>query len=277
MSIQRFRGISLREALAKAETALGPSHLVLCHSRELKSWLGASYYECLAARRENDGQGDPAFVMSHDSEVRRQTAPWMSPFEWREEAAWVFCGLSGAGKTSAMVKLAAALKQNGVSPRLVSRDYRKLNGSAELAQFSRQLRLEFTCEPQLGSELGDDRATHFIDTPGMETVSQEEVLRICREVPGSRTILVLDATQKMTTLLKSIETLNTSSKNHRWDAFMLTRWDLGEDWELVEQVHRLTQCPLLGISTSPRFDVPLLTRDLSFAIPPSDLSRDLSI
>jgi len=57
---------------------------------------------------------------------------------------------------------------------------------------------------------------------------------------------------------------------------MVTRWDLAEDWDLVEQFHRLTQSPLLGISTSPRFDVPLMTRDLSFAHPPHEPSPEIS-
>ncbi len=273
MSIKRFRGTSPQEALEKAEAALGRNPVVLWQSRELKSWLGHAYYELMAARRENDGAGnEPAFVTTHDNQVRRQTAPWMSSFEWRENAAWVFCGLSGAGKTSSMVKLAAALKQNGVSPRLVSRDYRKLNGSAELAQFSKQLRLEFTCEPYLGLE----GSSLFIDTPGLETVSPEESQKVCREVAGARTVLVIDATQRMTTLLRAIEALSSTNHTHRWDAFMVTRWDLNEDWELVDQVQRLTQSPLLGISTSSRFDVPLLTRDLSFATCPSELAVEIS-
>ena len=86
-------------------------------------------------------------------------------------------------------------------------------------------------------------------------------------------MLVVDSTQKISTIVKSIEFFSP----YRWDAFVLTRWDLNEDWELVNQIHHLTTAPLLGISQSARFDVPFLTRELSLAVESNRLAQEISL
>ncbi len=268
MSIQRFRGATLEEALVQAEASLGQDPLILWQERDLKTWYGQTYCEVLAARRDSVNDSEPRAFSN--SNLKRVTAPWLSPFDLRETPAWVFCGLNGAGKTTAIVKLAAALKRSGIAPLLVSRDDRKLSGFAELANFSKALDVDFTIDKRVRPR---EKKFILVDTPGFESIALDALMKIWREIPHSKSVLVIDGTQKMATILKSLEAVAPE----RWDAFVVTRWDLNEDWELVEQIHRMTSATLLGISQSPRLDVPFLTRDLSMATEPSPLSQEVTV
>ena len=270
MSIQKFRGATLEEALALAEASLGPNPLVVSQNNNAKSWFSAAYCEVMAAARQRNDV-EPSLLSQEERKVKRYTAPWLSPFELREGGAWLFCGLSGSGKTSSLVKLATALKQVGLPPTVVSRDYRKITGAMELAHYARGLDLEFTSERRLG--LDPKPSCVFVDTPGWESLTREEFLRLRLEISGARSVLVVDSTQKISTIVKSVEFFSP----YRWDAFVLTRWDLNEDWELVNQIHHLTNAPLLGISQSARFDIPFLTRELSLAVEPNRLAQDISL
>ncbi len=270
MSIKKFRGATLEEALAQAEASLGPNPLIVSQSSRMKPFFGSAYCEVMAAPRRFTEISEPTLLSCDERKVKLYTAPWLSPFDLRDGGAWLFCGLSGAGKTSALVKLAAALKNVGLPPTVVSRDYRKITGSMELANFARGLDLDFTTERRLPKETFS--SCLFVDTPGWESLTREEFLRIRLEIPGARSVLVVDGTQKLSTIVKSIDAFTP----YRWEAFVITRWDLSEDWELVNQIHTLTGAPLLAISRSARFDVDLITRDLSLALPPIGLSTEIS-
>lgn len=272
MSIQKFRGATLEEALAQAEASLGPNPLIVSQSPGLKPLFGgATYCEVLAAPRRAAQAFEPSLLSAEERKVKIYTAPWLSPFELRDGGTWLFCGLSGAGKTSALVKLAAGLKQVGIPPTVVSRDYKKITGTMELANFARGLDLDFTTERRLPHE--PRPKCLFVDTPGWESLPREEFLRLRLETTGARSVLVVDSTQQMATIVRSVDAFSP----YRWDAFVITRWDLNEDWELVNQINALTGAPLLGISQSARFDVPFLTRDLSLALEPNVLSKEFSI
>jgi flagellar biosynthesis protein FlhF len=176
--------------------------------------------------------------------------------------SWAVVGAPGVGKTATSVKIALHLKEKNQSVSLVSADRRKLVGEHELASYARILGVPYA------SAFADKRAKsgiEIIDTPAMGLLQQSlavELARTCRE---SSVILVLDAGQRLSELLRVVEQAESLAPV----GVFFTRVDMVQGCGVVHDLLKAARLPLLGMSVSAN-----LRNALQF-FEPTDLARTL--
>jgi signal recognition particle subunit SRP54 len=127
-------------------------------------------------------------------------------FGGRPPATVMLVGLQGSGKTSATVKLAAHLKNQGRHPIMVAADVYRPAAIDQLEKLGEQAGIEVysdrSARPEAIVEAGIRKAekegldTVLIDTAGRLHIDKEmmqELVRIKRDYPPSETLLVVDA------------------------------------------------------------------------------------
>jgi flagellar biosynthesis protein FlhF len=170
----------------------------------------------------------------------------LSPEIFESRRAWAAVGAPGAGKTSLLVKLALGLKAHERGVILASSDNRKIVGRHELLAYAKIIGVPFHA-----GKIHEKKADQIIllDTPSVglnHTDAFREVERNCRD---ASTVVVLDASQRLNELLKTVDRLSRLAPV----ALAFTRLDLVSQAGVVYDVLKQTKLPLLGLSVSPGF------------------------
>jgi flagellar biosynthesis protein FlhF len=163
---------------------------------------------------------------------------------------WTVVGISGAGKTSALVKLALHLKTSGKSVGLASFDKQKLLGRRELSSYAKLIHVPFAD----GNHGTKASSIELCDSPAFplgETHAPafSEVERSCTE---RSVLLVIDASMRLKEALRVVE--NVTAKVPV-TALAFTRLDLISQAGIMYDVLRRSRLPLLGASISSSFKV----------------------
>jgi signal recognition particle subunit SRP54 len=155
-------------------------------------------------------------------------------FGGRPPATVMLVGLQGSGKTSATVKLAAHLKNQGRHPIMVAADVYRPAAIDQLEKLGEQAGIEVysdrSARPEAIVEAGIRKAekegldTVLIDTAGRLHIDEEmmqELVRIKRDYPPNETLLVVDAM----TGQDAVNVAESFSAEVGFDGIILTKLD----------------------------------------------------
>ena len=155
-------------------------------------------------------------------------------FGGRPPATVMLVGLQGSGKTSATVKLAAHLKNQGRHPIMVAADVYRPAAIDQLEKLGEQAGIEVysdrSARPEAIVEAGIRKAekegldTVLIDTAGRLHIDKEmmqELVRIKRDYPPNETLLVVDAM----TGQDAVNVAESFSAEVGFDGIILTKLD----------------------------------------------------
>jgi len=155
-------------------------------------------------------------------------------FGGRPPATVMLVGLQGSGKTTATVKLAAHLKNQGRHPMMVAADVYRPAAIDQLEKLGEQAGIEVysdrSARPEAIVEAGIRKAekegldTVLIDTAGRLHIDEEmmqELVRIKRDYPPNETLLVVDAM----TGQDAVNVAESFSAEVGFDGIILTKLD----------------------------------------------------
>ena len=155
-------------------------------------------------------------------------------FGGRPPATVMLVGLQGSGKTTATVKLAAHLKNQGRHPMMVAADVYRPAAIDQLEKLGEQAGIEVysdrSARPEAIVEAGIRKAekegldTVLIDTAGRLHIDKEmmqELVRIKRDYPPNETLLVVDAM----TGQDAVNVAESFSAEVGFDGIILTKLD----------------------------------------------------
>ncbi|MBN2026181.1 MAG: signal recognition particle protein [Actinobacteria bacterium] len=155
-------------------------------------------------------------------------------FGGRPPACVMLVGLQGSGKTTATVKLAVHLKNQGRHPMMVAADIYRPAAIDQLEKLGEQAGIEVyadrSARPEAIVEAGIRRAekegldTVLIDTAGRLHIDEEmmqELVRIRRDFSPSETLLVVDAM----TGQDAVNVAQAFGENVGFDGIILTKLD----------------------------------------------------
>ena len=155
-------------------------------------------------------------------------------FGGRPPATVMLVGLQGSGKTTATVKLAAHLKNQGRHPIMVAADVYRPAAIDQLEKLGEQAGIEVysdrSARPEAIVEAGIRKAekegldTVLIDTAGRLHIDEEmmqELVRIKRDYPPNETLLVVDAM----TGQDAVNVAESFSAEVGFDGIILTKLD----------------------------------------------------
>jgi flagellar biosynthesis GTPase FlhF len=204
---------------------------------------------------------DPSFLSRIKAKCLAGSLRTLGPEVFESRRCWAAVGTPGCGKTSLLVKLGIFLRARKQNTALVSCDRRKIIGRQELAAYAKLIRTPFSTEikDRVGAKV------QLIDTPALTWESPsgiEEAQRICRD---SNTLLVLDASQRLSELLRIVDMAATLAPV----ALAFTRLDMVSQSGVIYEVLRAVKLPLLGASVSQSFSIPFRFFE------PADLARHI--
>jgi flagellar biosynthesis protein FlhF len=192
---------------------------------------------------------DPEFLTRIRVKCLAGSMRTLGPEVFDSRRYWAVVGTPGCGKTSVAVKLGISLRARKQNVSLVSGDRRKIVGRQELAAYAKLIRVPFA------TEVKADRSgarVQVIDTSSLTWYDAEgigEVQRICRDC---NTLLVLDASQRLSELLRTV----SQAERLAPVALAFTRLDMVAQTGVIFEVLRAVKLPLLGASVSRSFTEP---------------------
>ncbi|MBI1860171.1 MAG: hypothetical protein HYR96_04545 [Deltaproteobacteria bacterium] len=164
---------------------------------------------------------------------------------------WVPIGLSGTGKTTLLVKLALLARSKSKGVALVSLDSSRLMAREALAGYANLIRLPFYADKNVTRSR---ETLKFVDCPSIPLGSGDEDWdSFERAISGKRSFLVLDATMRVKEAQRLLEQVSRFSPA----GIFLTKVDLALQLGPVFEVMRGAGLPLLGVSLSQSFKVPV--------------------
>jgi flagellar biosynthesis protein FlhF len=190
------------------------------------------------------------------SKMLIQSMTTLSPEILSQHQRWFAIGISGAGKTSLLVKIALYLKNSGVAVSLKSFDNQKLMGRRELASYARVIQAPYAdsrSEVPLENgrvELSDSPALPLSDSQTQSEAIWEEIQRAAAD---RSVLLVLDGAMRPK---EAIRVASLASAKVPLTAIAFTKLDLVSQTAVIYEVLRKTKLPLLGASISPSFRTP---------------------
>lgn len=210
--------------------------------------LPANYIEELIAAAKQDKATDVAGTI-RTRLTDTLTSSMLPGLSFKPGDRIAFLGYAGAGKTSALGKLAARLVYHEKQTiTLVTLDTVKVGAFEELSSYADILGSQAVDYQTAAAQL-DESSITLIDTPGLSR--QKEQLSKVRDqlqaLKPSHTIVVISAMTRSTDVIQIIEQLKSFSPTH----LTFTMLDLTERWGSAVAAARLSQLPVAFVTNAP--------------------------
>ncbi|MFM8269341.1 MAG: hypothetical protein ACKN9V_04060 [Pseudomonadota bacterium] len=194
-----------------------------------------------------EGLSDPASVESKKSKLLIGQLRTLNPLNLTDRRAWAVIGTAGCGKTTSLVKLALALRQQNKPSFFSTLDTRKVVSGIEMSQYSRMLKI-----PLKKIDEGGAPGIQLIDTPSIRLDSEQSNVGLTKKLEASQAaiLLCLEATLRLTEMMRIVELAQTLFPI---ESILLTKMDLVSQTGFIYDLLQQTRLPVCAVSQSQSF------------------------